>query len=74
MSAWRVSRTAQPTTLRVNMSMSAARNSQPSSVRMQVRSASQTWFGAVAVKLRRSLFGGREDQKTIRWIVFPRGG
>ena len=62
--------------------------SQPSPVRIQVRSASHTWFGAVAVKVRRSLFGSREDQKTVRrarkdassafprrtGTVFPRGG
>ena len=39
-----------------------------------VRSASQTWFDAVAAKFLRSLFGGHEDQETVRWTVSPRGG
>ena len=56
-SACSVSRMDPPTILRVCRSRTAARNSQPSPVRTQVRSPSQTWFGRAASKLRPSRFG-----------------
>src|SRR5271169_350692 len=42
----------QPTTLRLNRSTTTARNSQPSSVAIYVRSPTHAWLGAATVKLR----------------------
>ena len=55
----------QPTTCRLYRSMMTARYTQPSAVAKSV-SLAQTWFGAVAVKLRASRFGATGKS----WVEF----
>src|SRR5664279_3378753 len=57
--SWRCisGRIDQPTTLRLNRSITTARNNQPSALAIYVTSPTHAWLGAATMNLRSSTFG-----------------
>src|SRR5664279_2071897 len=55
----------QPTTLRLNRSITTARNNQPSAVAIYVTSPTHAWLGAATMNLRSSTFGATDSRHNL---------